>query len=696
MTAPSVVAAAELTAPTVVLSLAGTSVERGVVDEFARDLAVAHDPDEAVALASATGGPIAPVGVAWLPPERGDGRRFSVRDLRLLSDPSHPGERAQARLLAKAPERCRVVVGEPAAVDELRERWERHSGDAENTEGFAKFVARQARLAVDRAERGLLGARYKTAHDIVEDLLASRGFREGAAQLGDTEAVIDEAREYLTELASVQNRFARDIWAQGSKLLWGRAYDLDVDTEALERIRALNERYPLVFLPSHKSNMDGFVMSSVTYEYGFPANHIVGGINMGFWPLGALGRRVGVVWIRRSFGGNDVYKYTLRRYLAHLASKRFNLEWYIEGGRSRTGKLLPPKMGLLNYLAKGVDEAGVEEVMLVPVSVTYDHLNELAETTSQVRGVKKRPEGTRWLLRYARSQSGDLGRVRVRFGEPVPLRESLADGDPNALSKVAFEVCTRINRATPVTPISLATFALLGTDGRAVTLAEARAVIEPVREYVVRRGLPGSEGLDNHVEGTLGILVEHGVVERFDGGAEPVFRIRADRDLEAAFYRNVVIHWFVNRAIAEIALSTSEDLEEALQYAFGLRDLLKFEFFFARKREFRDELQAEHALLDTGGRFADRVLRSFLEAYWVVADRLVARGNAPVKPDEIVKECLGVGRQYHLQGQIKSAEAVSSELFKTGLKLAANRGLIEDGSGRVAFKAELEDVLRRL
>ena len=211
-------------------------------------------------------------------------------------------------------------------------------------------------------------------------------------------------------------------------------------------------------------------------------------------------------------------------------------------------------MGLLNYLAKGVEEAGVEEVMLVPVSIVYDRLNELAETTKQVRGAKKRPESTRWLLRYARSQSGDLGRVRVRFGEPVPLRASLADGDPNALSKVAFDVCTRINRATPVTPISLATLALLGTDGRAVTLAEATAVIEPVREYVVRRGLPGSDALDTDVERTLETLVEHGVVERFDGGAEPVYRIRADRDLEAAFYRNVVIHWFVNRAIAELAL----------------------------------------------------------------------------------------------------------------------------------------------
>ena len=336
--------------------------------------------------------------------------------------------------------------------------------------------------------------------------------------------------------------------------------------------------------------------------------------------------------------------------------------------------------------------------MLVPVSIVYDRLNELVETTSQVRGAKKRPEGFRWLVRYARSQRGDLGRVRVRFGEPVPLRASLAGDDPNALSKVAFEVSTRINRATPVTPISLVTFALLGTDGRAVTLAEARAVIEPVREYVVRRGLPGSDELDADVARTLDILVEHGVVERFDGGIEPVYRVRADRDLEAAFYRNVVIHWFLNRAIAEVALAAGEDLEDALQHAFRLRDLLKFEFFFARKREFRDELRAEQALLDVGGRFADRVLRSFLEAYWVVAERLAARGPAAADANGLVAECLAVGRQYHLQGRLQSAEAVSGELFKTGLKLAGNRDLLAAGreAERTAFRAELEALLGRL
>jgi glycerol-3-phosphate O-acyltransferase len=732
-------------APAVVLALADTPVERQVLDEFAArlgaEIRVTDDAESALQAATVANAPIAPVGVAWLPPERDGGRRFALRDLLVLSDPSRPRERAQRRILHRAPERCRVVVGESATPGELRERWERHSGEGD----FAAFIDRQARLAVDRAERSLLGARYKTAQHIVDDLMESRSFREGAEQLAATLArsrddVLAEARECLVEMASVQNRFARDVWAQMSKFLWGRAYELEVDQEGLENLRALNKLYPLVFLPSHKSNLDGFVMSSVTYESGFPANHIVGGINMGFWPLGMLGRRVGVVWIRRSFGGNEVYKYALRRYLAHVASKRFNLEWYIEGGRSRTGKLLAPRMGLLNYLATGVEEAGIEEVLLVPVSIVYDRLNEVVEMTAQSRGAVKRPEGLGWLLRYARSQRGPLGRVQVRFGEPVPLRTALADAgeDPAArrlaLSKVAFEVSTRINRATPVTPISLATLALLGTDGHAVTLAQAHAAIGPLRSYVSQRALPGSDTLvalasEDGVGRVLRTLVEHGVVDEFDGGPEPVYRIGAERDLAAAFYRNVVIHWFVNRAIVELALVTAatetlpddDAMADALEEAFRLRDLLKFEFFFAEKGEFQDELRAEMALIDpawlekggaglqtlgealaaSGGLIADRVLRSFLEAYYIVADRLDARGLAAVDESALIRECLRLGRQYHLQGRIVSAEAVSSELFKTGLKLARNRGLLDGGgtyvaARRCAFKGELHDVLRRL
>jgi glycerol-3-phosphate O-acyltransferase len=283
-----------------------------------------------------------------------------------------------------------------------------------------------------------------------------------------------------------------------------------------------------------------------------------------------------------------------------------------------------------------------------------------------------------------------------------------------------------------VTTISLMTLALLGVDGWAVTVAQARAVTEPLRQYVRQRALPGSDTLvelesDEGTRGVLEVLVEHGVVERFADGSEPVYRIGPDRELAAAFYRNVVIHWFVNRAIVELALVAATESGEgqdpmvaALGEAFALRDLLKFEFFFSEKQEFQDELRAEVALIDpawrekggtglqqlggalaaSGGLMADRILRSFLEAYWIMADRLAARGAAPVERDALVRECLGVGQQYHLQRRIVSGEAVSAELFKTGLKLADNRALLDVRDGvaedRVSLAHELREVLRRL
>lgn len=736
---------------TIALALGRSKLERRLIERFLGrldpPLKTVYDVSSAIDLASRNDAAIAPIGVAWLPPEREGERHFRLRDAFTLGDPAHPGPRAQARILSRQPSRCTVVVGEPARHSELMARWEGHSGLGGDRQAFARFVELQARLAVDRAERTLIGARHKTAHDIVEDLLASRRFREGAevlaASLGrPTHEVISEARCALMELASVQSRLARDLWVQMSRYLWARAYRLEVDVAGIDRVRELGRRHPLVFLPSHKSNLDGFVMASVMYDFGFPQNHVIGGKNMGFWPLGPLGRRVGVVWIRRSFGGDPVYKFALRRYLAHLASKRFNLEWYIEGGRSRSGKLLPPRLGLLNYLAQGVEEAGVEEVMLVPVSIVYDRLQEVIEMTAESRGAVKRPEGLRWLLGYARQQRGELGRVQVRFGEPVGLRRTLAQaagddatGRSLALSKVAFELCTRINRATPVTPISIATMALLGMDGWAVTLAQAQTVMEPLVNYVERRALPGSEALSRlrtaqGVLEILGTLTEHGVLEAF-GGAETVYRIRPDRELAAAFYRNVVVHWFVNRAIVELSLvAAAESAQQgegrdataaALAEAWRIRDLLKFEFFFADRQEFQTELREEvgmvepgwrdrggaalvtlgQALAETGVLMAERVLRSFIEAYYVVADRLAARGGAAVQEADLIDECLRVGRQFALQRRIVSPEAVSAELFRTGMRLAANRGLLVGDpallvDGRRAFAAELQDVLRRL
>jgi glycerol-3-phosphate O-acyltransferase len=579
----------------------------------------------------------------------------------------------------------------------------------------------------------------------VDEVLTSLPFVDGATQLAGrldrtTDAVLSEAQGYLEEMVSEERPLAVALWARLARLLHSRAYDLRIDEAQIRRVRDLATRHPLVFLPSHRSNLDPYVMTSVTYDHDLPHNHVLGGINMAFWPIGPLGRRVGAVFIRRSFRDNDVYRFVLRRYLGFLVERRFNLEWYMEGGRSRTGKLLPPRLGLLNYLADAVEEMDLRDVLVVPTSIVYDLLHEAVEMTSESRGAAKRTESLGWLLRYARMQRGTLGSVHVRFGEPLHLADALRgfgstpeETDPSvkrlARSKVAFEICTRINRATVATAPALVSFALLGVGDRALTFDEARCVLDPILAYVHMRGIPVDEARNDltttdGLHRTLSTLVAHGVVDRFDGGTEPVYRIGPERELVAAFYRNATIHWFVGRAILELALlrgqaaEPHEDpIEVAWAEAFRLRDMLKFEFFFAEKQEFRAELLAElqliapehpttgirevsSALRASGAVVAHRVLRSFVEAYLIVGDRLEALGERPAEDEAVVRDCLGLGRQYRLQRTVTNAEAVSTHLFRTALKLADNRELLGGGPAchtrRQAFAAELHDVHRRL
>jgi glycerol-3-phosphate O-acyltransferase len=521
---------------------------------------------------------------------------------------------------------------------------------------------------------------------------------------------------------------AIDAWDQFGRWM-SRAYTVDVDTSRLDELRRLNRSHALVFLPSHRSYLDPLVLRPVLQREGFPPNHVLGGNNLDFWPLGPVARRNGYVFIRRSFRDAPIYKAVLREYLGYLVRKRFNLEWYIEGGRTRTGKLRPPRYGILNYVVEAFERSGVADVFIVPVSIVYDHLHEVGAMAAEAHGAKKQAEGLGWIVNYGRAQGRGFGAVHVSFAEPLSLRQALdADG---TVPKVAFEVLHRINRVTPITASAMIALALMGGDDRALTYEEGRALMRPLRDYAVARGLPAVPGVELERSGVtrqaLARLVREGVVTEFTQGTEPVFAIGSNRHLEAAFYRNNVIHHFVTRAITELALVHAaegeiEDLSDAVwEEALRLRDLLKFEFFFPRKRTFAEDLRAELGILDPGWEqraseaqqiravltqapvhLAHRVLGPFVEAYAVVADRLAAHHpGAPIDEPAFLAECLGVGRQYLLQRRLDSPESISAELFRGALSLAANRGLVEPGGDdlrerREAFAAEVRDVGRRI
>jgi glycerol-3-phosphate O-acyltransferase len=688
---------------------------------------------------------LAPLRIAWLPPEKNGQREVRFADVATLGDPRDPGLIRQV-WLQHDPDRYRVVVAEPAPASTLRERWKQAGVDS--TSSLAEFVVRQAQLALERAERRLRGSRYKVPRFVHEEILARPAFRGAVAvlarELGKPEsAVAKQAARDLREIAATHSPYVIDLMANLIRLLYTRGYAerLHYDRAQLRDLYALTQRYPVVFLPSHKSNLDHLVLQYALHENGHPPNHTAGGINMNFFPVGPLIRRSGVFFIRRTFKDDPVYKLVLRQYIAYLVEKRFSLEWYIEGGRSRSGKLLPPRLGLLMYVIDAFRHGRAEDVYLIPTAIAYDQIQDVGDYVAESRGGAKQRESFGWMLKVIRGIRDRLGTIHLRFGEPLSLAEALGRVDPSAdlepdetdlaVAKIAFEVAVRINRVTPITPTSLVALAMLGTH-RAVTVEETLTVLRNWLDYVRRRRLPTTEELrldtPEGVRSVLEALVRSGVVTSFAKGAEPVYAIGQNQHLAAAYYRNTIVHFFVNSSIAELSLlRAAEDEVTDRAGAFWaevlrLRDLLKFEFFFADKEKFRDEIRAEVMLIDadwearlTAGpeaiqkllrRFrpftAHRALRPFLEAYRTVGDELEhLPPAAPFEESAFLARCLARGEQYRLQRRVQSAESVSSVLFTTALKLASNRGLLERGAEglatrRAEFATELRQVIRRV
>jgi glycerol-3-phosphate O-acyltransferase len=707
------------------------------------------DPRLEPALAAGDDSLFAPLRVVWRPVKRDGRREARLSDLAKLGDPRDPGRLREHWVLRNARDRVRIVAGEPATASALRGRWrERAVTDAGATVGLAEFVLRQAGLVLDIAERRVRGARYKVPRFVHEDILSRPAFRGELQRLADSEGAsypraLRRATANLREIAATHSPFVIDLVVQFWQWMARRGYKeaLDYEPAQIDRLRALSQRNPVVFLPTHKSNLDHGALQILLHENGLPPNHTAGGINMNFFPLGPLIRRAGVFFIRRSFKDDENYKLVLRHYIDYLIGKRFPLEWYIEGGRSRSGKLLPPRFGMLAYVVDAYRRGKSDDVALVPVSICYDQISDVSDYAAEQLGATKESEGFFWFVRFLRRLGRRYGRIVVRFGDPLSLASALEAPDPNAppdpderaldLQKLGFEVCVRINQATPITPIALVCLALLGRGDRALSLVEMQDALRNLLAYVERRKLPVSEELvldtPEGLRHNLELLVENGLLTRFDEGPDTVWGIAARQHLAAAYYRNTVIHYFVNGAIAELALLRAAELEvqdreaEFREEALRLRDLLKFEFFFTDKETFETELAAEVAFHDPhwksvfdGGpaelaelvarirpHSAHRILRPFVEAYRVVADALAQRDpGLPVEDEPFLRECLSLGRQYVLQKRLRE-EAISKVVFASGLRLARNRDLTEPGAPnlearREAFAHELREVMRRI
>lgn len=677
---------------------------------------------------------VVPVRVFWLPPAD-RGRIAKVAGLLPGRDPYRPNQRQQRHILRDAPHRARVVAGEPAKVSELRQQW-RDTTVGEDKRDFAQFVTRRAILAMERAEYRILGPQYKSPRLVKPEILASTRFRAGLEKIPG--ATVEEAAGMLDELATGWSRVSVDlVGVLGRALSRGFDPEIDYDEYQVAAMRAGLEAHPAVLLFSHRSYIDGAVVPVAMQENRLPPVHVFAGINLSFGVMGPLLRRAGTIFIRRNIGDNPLYKYVLREYVGYIVEKRFNLSWSIEGTRSRTGKMLPPKLGLLAYVADAYLDGRSEDILLQPVSISFDQLHETAEYAAYARGGEKTPEGVLWLYNFIRAQGErNYGKIYVRFPEAVSMREHLGPPhgslaqDPDtkrlALQKMSFEVAWRILQATPVTATGLVCALLLTTRGAALTLDQLHHTLQDSLDYLERKQTPMSTSLlrlrsRDGVRAAVDTLSNGHPITRVDSGREPVWRIAPEEQHAAAFYRNSLIHAFLETSIVELALAHArrakgDRMEAFWAQAMRLRDLLKFDFYFADSAAFRHNIAEEMAWHDdweahvaAGGDeidtmlfskrplMADAMLRVFFEAYEIVAD-VLRDAPADITQKELTELALGVGRQYVAQARVRSSESVSTLLFATAYQVVADQDLIAPAADlaerRLAFRRELRDIIR--
>ena len=679
---------------------------------------------------------VAPLRLSWLQTDHAKKSGPRLRDV-LRGGERRPPSWLCDRVARLNPERVHLTVGEPGATLDLADRFLAKTGLSAGTqdEEFAVFIARQAAVVLDIAERQLIGGRYKVPRYVHQSIRSNRAFKSGLRTIANeaqrsSKEVRSEANVYLKEMISIPTRFWLDVWAKLCEVCLGLGYDkaLQYDPADLERVRKIVRQYPSALLWTHKTYIDGFVVPKILFDNNFPMPHFFGGANLNIPILGFFLRRAGGIFIRRSFQGNEVYKLSLKQYIGYLMEKRFPMTWSFEGTRSRLGKLMPPKYGLLKYVLEGAHHAGSQDIHIIPVSVSYDLVRDAEEYAREQSGTPKAPESVGWMVRYIKSLARPMGRIHVDFGDPVRLDRAPDPNDQLAISKIAFQVAVEANRVTPATFPAVVSTALLGAFPRALTEPEIIREVSTMTQWATGRGVRLSPDFNlnfaDDMAGLLANMIKEGIITRFEGGPETVYGIAEGQAPIASFYRNTLVHFFLTRAVAELALlAVSEQrhpvttLDHFWVEVRELRDLFKFEFFYPDTQEFEQQIDAElcrdeprwQSLLserpDNARLIINRLspklghvaLTIFAEAYSVGTDILLRQpDDEPLDEAAFIDRCMSYGRQAYLQRRISSEASIGKLLYGNAWKMLSSRGLIDQPEGRSRQAEALNQLIRRL
>ncbi len=590
---------------------------------------------------------------------------------------------------------------------------------------------------LERERRVVTGPAVKPPDRVRDEIVRSPKVRAVVAKLaGENPAdqAVLTARAYgmLRELQALPDASVVQALISLFDHIFKRIYaGIEWDDAEIERLRQAAKDGSLVLLPSHKSHIDYLVLSYVFHMRSLSVPVIAAGENLSFFPLGHILRRGGAFFIRRSFKGDRLYIAVVDGYIRRLMRDGFPIEVFIEGGRSRTGKLLPPKFGLLNMIVEAAMKQPQHKAYFVPVSIGYERIIESGDYGRELTGGEKKAEDAAGLLRSTDVLRHRYGRINLQFGPLLTVDQIAREIDVDStvaaspyermaiVTRLGNRVMDEINRVTAVTSGALTALALLSDRRRGIphdTLLERCGVLLTVLRELDARVTPAmvtptGNLKEQSIAETLQMFAEADFIEIHDaaGGdgkrrGEPapaagegaIYCVVEKQRLELDTTKNIIVHFFVERGLVAVALRMGEGppvpLDTLKERVFELSRLFKFEFRFRADATF-DEIfddtlagMVAAGIVERSGRelvagpgshgwtgsiwistYAS-IFRNFVEGYFVAARSLGSLVRGPATKKELVRRALATGRRMFLAGEIERPESISKPLIENAIR----------------------------
>jgi glycerol-3-phosphate O-acyltransferase len=558
-----------------------------------------------------------------------------------------------------------------------------------------------------------------------------------------------QALGILKAMQATPEGTTRSVLAVALDKLFQRIYaGIDVDQEGIARIRQESKEKALVLLPSHKSHIDYLIVSYAFNEANLPLPLIAAGDNLEFFPIGPVFRRAGAFFIRRSFAGDALYPIVVDAYVRRLIREGYPLEMFLEGGRSRTGKLLAPKFGLLKMVVSAALAEPQRPVCFVPISIGYERVVDSYE--DELGGGEKAKEDAAGLLGATGVLASRYGRISLQFGQILTLEHVRSDlGLPAGplspakqralVTRLGNRVMDEINRVTAVSPGALTALALLSYHRRGQTheklLARcgrllttllqlgARTIPALVQANGALRADAIREAAQMFADGELLHVhypAEFGSKKRSKprAGRGAIYMVPEDKRLALDGSKNIIIHFFVERALVSMALlvpGRNPSEADARARVQELSRLFKYEFRFRADASFDTIFEETVASMLANGDLERRgdqliagpgrdgwtghqwlmtyagLLRNFLETYRIAARGLAGLRSGPRDVKDLVKQTLATGRLMYLSGEVERAEAISKPLIQNAFAAFQDLGEVTQAGGQMQLPADAKD-----